>query len=105
MNISIHSPRFEVTAALAEHTIKAIERAALAGEGATGVQVHLEMAHDTFTAKATTSEYGRALHAEASGSDMYAVIDALAEKLARQYTKAKDKAQDHAAIASKRLAA
>ena len=46
-------------------------------------------------AEATLTPRGKALHAEAEATDMYAAIDALADKLNRQILKYKEKISDH----------
>jgi putative sigma-54 modulation protein len=46
-------------------------------------------------AEATIHLAGGAIHADAVESDMYAAIDGLVDKLARQVTKHKEKLTDH----------
>lgn len=49
----------------------------------------------TKIAEATIQVNGGELHASAEAEDMYAAIDGLMDKLARQLTKHKDKLRQH----------
>ena len=49
----------------------------------------------TQTSDATLHVNGGEIHASAEGQDMYAAIDGLIDKLARQLTKHKDKLKQH----------
>ncbi|MFP1528550.1 ribosome hibernation promoting factor [Escherichia coli] len=49
----------------------------------------------THTSDATLHVNGGEIHASAEGQDMYAAIDGLIDKLARQLTKHKDKLKQH----------
>ncbi|HCT9441496.1 TPA: ribosome hibernation promoting factor [Proteus mirabilis] len=59
------------------------------------VQVILKVEKVTKIAEATIQVNGGELHASAEAEDMYAAIDGLMDKLARQLTKHKDKLRQH----------
>ena len=60
-------------------------------------QVHIVLKVEKLThiSDATLHVNGGELHASAEGQDMYAAIDGLIDKLARQLTKHKDKLKQH----------
>ena len=57
--------------------------------------VVLKVEKVTHTSDATLHVNGGEIHASAEGQDMYAAIDGLIDKLARQLTKHKDKLKQH----------
>ena len=59
------------------------------------VYVVLKVEKVTHTSDATLHVNGGEIHASAEGQDMYAAIDGLIDKLARQLTKHKDKLKQH----------
>lgn len=61
----------------------------------TKVHVVLKVEKVTHTSDATLHVNGGEIHASAEGQDMYAAIDGLIDKLARQLTKHKDKLKQH----------
>ncbi len=61
----------------------------------TRVYVVLKVEKVTHTSDATLHVNGGEIHASAEGQDMYAAIDGLIDKLARQLTKHKDKLKQH----------
>ncbi len=61
----------------------------------TEVYVVLKVEKVTHTSDATLHVNGGEIHASAEGQDMYAAIDGLIDKLARQLTKHKDKLKQH----------
>lgn len=61
----------------------------------TKVYVVLKVEKVTHTSDATLHVNGGEIHASAEGQDMYAAIDGLIDKLARQLTKHKDKLKQH----------
>ena len=56
----------------------------------------------THKAEATLSVRGAAIHADATNGDMYAAIDALADKLDRRLARHRDKRNDHHAAEAPR---
>jgi putative sigma-54 modulation protein len=61
----------------------------------TNVVLHHEKKKNRHLAEATINAKGAQLHANSEGDDMYAVIDALADKLDRQVLKHKEKLGNH----------
>jgi putative sigma-54 modulation protein len=61
----------------------------------TNVVLHYEKKKNRHAAEATINAKGTQLHADTEGDDMYAVIDALADKLDRQVLKHKEKVSSH----------
>ena len=59
------------------------------------VVLHFEKKKNRHTVEATIHAKGASLHANSEGNDMYAAIDALADKLDRQVIKHKEKVTDH----------
>ena len=59
------------------------------------VYIVLKVEKVTHIADATLHINGGEIHASAEGQDMYAAIDGLIDKLARQLTKHKDKLKQH----------
>ena len=61
----------------------------------TNVVLHYEKKKNRHAAEATINAKGTQLHADTEGDDMYAVIDALADKLDRQVLRHKEKTSAH----------
>jgi putative sigma-54 modulation protein len=61
----------------------------------TNVVLHFEKRKNRHVVEATLHAKGASLHANAEGDDMYAAIDAAADKLDRQVVKYKEKVTDH----------
>jgi putative sigma-54 modulation protein len=61
----------------------------------TNVVLHHEKRKNRHLAEATINAKGAQLHANSEGDDMYAVIDALADKLDRQVLRHKEKLASH----------
>jgi putative sigma-54 modulation protein len=59
------------------------------------VYIVLKVEKVTHIADATLHVNGGEIHASSDGQDMYAAIDGLIDKLARQLTKHKDKLKQH----------
>ena len=59
------------------------------------VYIVLKVEKVTHISDATLHVNGGEIHASAEGQDMYAAIDGLIDKLARQLTKHKDKLKQH----------
>ncbi|MFS1537425.1 MAG: ribosome hibernation promoting factor [Candidatus Phlomobacter fragariae] len=60
-----------------------------------GIHVILKVQKFNQIAEATTKVNGAELHASAQEDDMYAAIDVMIEKMARQLTKYKEKLKQH----------
>jgi putative sigma-54 modulation protein len=61
----------------------------------TNVVLHYEKKKNRHAVEATIHAKGASLHANSEDNDMYAAIDALADKLDRQVLKHKEKVTDH----------
>jgi putative sigma-54 modulation protein len=61
----------------------------------TNVVLHFEKRKNRHVVEATLHAKGTSLHANSEGDDMYAAIDAAADKLDRQVIKHKEKVTDH----------
>ncbi|MFZ5657361.1 MAG: ribosome hibernation-promoting factor, HPF/YfiA family [Pseudomonadota bacterium] len=95
MRIEIHGQHIDVTPALNAYVGTRFERLARHFDQPFDVRVVLSVEKSRHCAEATLTPAGRAFHADADGSDMYAAIDALADKLDRLLLKHKEKLVDH----------
>lgn len=102
MRIETHGQQIEVTPALHDYVESKLARLARHFEQPFDVRTQLSVEKPNHKAVATVNLPGRVLHADASGIDMYAAIDLLADKLDRSVLKHKEKKADkHAADARK----
>ena len=95
MQIATHSQQIEVTPALRDYVENRFSRLGRHFEHPCQIRVQLGLDKPQHRAEATITLPGRALHADASGVDMYAAIDLLADKLDRLLMKQKEKMVDH----------
>ena len=95
MQIETHGNQIEVTPALREYVDNRFERLGRHFEHPCQIRVHLSLDKPQHKAEATVTLSGRTLHADATGENMYAAIDVLADKLDRLILKHKEKQQDH----------
>lgn len=95
MRIETHGHEIEVTAALRDYVESKLERLARHFDQPFDVRTQLSLDKPEHRAEATVTLPGRTLHADANGTDMYAAIDLLADKLDRLLLKHKDKISDH----------
>lgn len=95
MRIDIHGQHIDVTPALRDYVATRLERLARHFDQPFDVRVVLSVDVRRHCAEATLSPAGRTFHADAEGADMYAAIDALADKLDRLLLKHKEKLVDH----------
>ena len=95
MQVSISGQNLEVTPALREYVADKLERISRHYDSVMTAHVVLHVEKSRHRAEATVSASGATLHAAADAADMYAAIDALADKLQRQLLKHKDKRNDH----------
>lgn len=95
MRIDIHGQHIDVTPALRDYVAMRFERLARHFERPFDVRTVLSVEKTRQWAEATVSLSGRVFHADAEGSDMYAAIDALADKLDRSLLKEKERRVDH----------
>ena len=95
MRTEIHGHQIEVTPALREYVDSKMERLARHFERPCELRIQLSIDKPHHKAEGTVSISGRTLHADATGIDMYAAIDLLADKLDRLLVKQKSKMVDH----------
>ena len=95
MQIETHGHQLEVTPALREYVDTRFERLARHFEHPCQIRVQLGLEKPKHKAEATVSLSGRTLHADALGTDMYAAIDLLTDKLDRLLLKHKEKLTSH----------
>lgn len=95
MHISLSGHHVEITPALRGYLTGKLERVQRHFDQVTEMKVILSVAKLRQKAEATLNINGSSLHADAEDEDMYAAIDALADKLDRQIKKHKEKITDH----------
>lgn len=95
MRIETYGQQLEVTPALREYVESKLQRLDRHFDQPIEVRVQLGLSKPAHQAEATLTIPGRTLHADASGDNMYAAIDLLADKLDRLILKHKEKLQDH----------
>lgn len=96
MQVNITGNHVDLTDALRDYVNEKLERIERHYDNITTVQVTLSVEKERHQAACTLHAAGADLHAEALDSDMYAAIDALADKIDRQLVKHKEKAQARA---------
>ena len=95
MQIETHGQQIEVTPALRDYVETRLARLARHFEHPCQIRVQLGLDKPEHKAVATVNLSGRTLHTDASGQDMYAAIDLLADKLDRLQMKQKERMVDH----------
>jgi len=95
MQLTISGQNIEITDALRTYAAEKLEKIQKHFDHVTNTNVVLAVEKERHLAEATMHTKGAALHADAEGSDMYAAIDALSDKLDRQVIKHKEKMTDH----------
>ncbi len=95
MQIDVTGQHIDVTPALRDYVGGKFERLLRHFDKVTNVHVVLRVEKLRQIAEATINVNGATLHANAEDEDMYAAIDALADKLDRQIKKHKEKLGDH----------
>ena len=95
MRIETHGQQLEVTPALREYVDDKLQRIDRHFDQPIEIRVQLGLRKPDHHAEATLTVPGRTLHADATGENMYAAIDVLADKLDRLILKHKEKQQDH----------
>lgn len=95
MHIDITGHHVDVTDALREYVENKISRIERHYDNVTGVHVVLEVEKERQQAEATVQLPGSRVFAHAVNENMYAAIDALADKLDRQVRRHKEKTTDH----------
>ena len=95
MQLSVSGHHVEVTPALRLYVEKKLERIARHFDQLIDVHCVLTVEKLRQKAEATLQVSGGTIHADATDGDMYAAIDALADKLDRRVKKHKEKRGDH----------
>ena len=95
MQLNITGNNVEITEALREFVTAKFAKLEQYFDRINQVYVVLKVEKVTHTSDATLHVNGGEIHASAEGQDMYAAIDGLIDKLARQLTKHKDKQKQH----------
>ncbi len=95
MQLNVSGQHVELTSAMQEYVRSKLVRLERHFDHVSNVHVVLSVAKKTHRAEASVNVARGQLHANAQGDDMYAVIDALIDKLDRQIVKHKEKLGDH----------
>jgi putative sigma-54 modulation protein len=95
MQLNVTGHHVEITPALHDYVSDKLGRLERHFDHVTNVHVVLSVEKLRHKAEATFSITGNNLFANAEEEDMYAAIDALADKLDRQIKKHKEKLTDH----------
>jgi putative sigma-54 modulation protein len=97
MQLQVSGQQIEVTEPLRNYVAEKIGRIQKHFDHVTNTNVvlHYEKRKNRHLAEATINAKGTQLHANSEGEDMYAAIDALADKLDRQVLKHKEKISNH----------
>jgi putative sigma-54 modulation protein len=95
MRIETHGQQIEVTPALHDYVQAKLARLERHFDQPIDARIVLGVEKTEQRAEATVNVSGRTLHADASGQDMYAAIDLLADKLDRLLLKHRKKVVDH----------
>lgn len=95
MKIDVTGHHVDVTDPLRDYVGEKFQRLERHFDNVVDVHVILTVERNVQKAEATMAISGARLFADATASDMYAAIDALADKLDRQVVKHKEKRTDH----------
>jgi putative sigma-54 modulation protein len=105
MQITVTGHQIELTEPLRRYAEEKVGRIQRHFDHVTNTNVVLSVEKLRHRAEATIHAKGATLHATGEGEDMYAAIDALADKLDRQVLKHKEKHNGHGRAALKHQAA
>jgi putative sigma-54 modulation protein len=95
MQLTLTGHHVEITPPLRDYVTKKLDRVQRHFERVVDVHCVLTVEKLEHKAEATVGVSGAVLHADARHEDMYAAIDALADKLERRVRKHKEKVSDH----------
>lgn len=95
MQLNLSGDAINITPALRAYVTTKLERLERYFDNVTNIHVVLSVEKLRQKAEATLHVSGATLFANAEHEDMYAAIDALADKLDRQIKKHKEKLKDH----------
>ena len=102
MQLKLTGHHVEVTQSMRDYVSKRLERIVRHFDQVIDVHCVLTVEKLQHKAEATLHVSGSSLHAESVSENMYAAIDALADKLDRLVTKHKEKKTDHHAAEAPR---
>ena len=95
MQVTIQGHQIDITPALRQHAESKMERLTRHFDHLHELSIVLGIEKLLHKAEATILVSGKALHADAVATDMYAAIDLLADKLTAQVRKHKEKLTNH----------
>jgi len=95
MNLHVTGHHLEITPAIRAYVVNKLERVSRHFDHVIDVSVVLCVDKIRQIVEANVHVRGKEIHAESVDPDMYAAIDALADKLDRQVKKHKEKLTDH----------
>lgn len=95
MNLKVSGHHIEVTPAIHDYVLEKIGRSVRHFDHVIDVNVILSVEKLKQRAEVTVRMPGKDVHVEAEEADLYAAIDALADKLDRQIQRYKEKLKDH----------
>ena len=95
MKINIAGHHVEVTQAIHDYVNNKLERVIRHFDHVTSVHVILSVEKLKQKAEVTLHVKGKDIHADSTGTDLYASIDSVVDKLDRQVLKHKEKVTDH----------
>ena len=95
MQVNLTGHHVDITDPLRSYVDEKIARLERHFDHVTNTNVNLRVEKERHIVEATIHTKGATLHAEAEGTDMYAAIDSLSDKLDKQVIKHKEKMTDH----------
>ena len=95
MNLNINGHHLEVTPAIRNYVIEKLDRVKRHFDHVIDASVTISVVKLVQKADVTLHVRGKDIHAESSHENLYAAIDALADKLDRQVLRHKDKLTNH----------
>lgn len=95
MNLKVSGHHIEVTPAIHDYALEKIGRVVRHFDHVIDVSVILSVEKLKQRAEVTVRMPGKDVHVESEEADLYAAIDALADKLDRQIQRYKEKLKDH----------
>jgi len=95
MNLNINDHHLEVTPAIRNYVIEKLDRVKKHFDHVIDASVTISVVKLVQRADVTLHVRGKDIHAESSHENLYAAIDALADKLDRQVLRHKDKLTNH----------
>ena len=104
MNLNLTGNHLEITPAIRDYVVAKLDRVTRHFDHVIDVNVVLSVDKLRQKVEANLHLRGKDIHAESVEADMYAAIDALADKLERLVRKHKEKVTDHHAAEAQKSA-